>query len=271
MYSLSCSPSAIFDTPHIFCTFLRQCAWRTRPRRRQPELTFRGPAPVIFSRAFRTDNGSVNELGECALRFTRVSSYGAPRSSSSTSFRPPLLGHMAGTRYVTYLSSSLRSANAKVTGLRSRYVSVRTLATANASPFAALDTFADRHIGPDAHETAYMLKRLGYDSMDAFVAASVPAHIRIPEDAITNTTIPSLSESELTQRAKALGRDNKIFKSYIGMGYHNSVVPPVILRNVSLGTLARFVMESNREIDFGKSCVVYPLYPLPTRDCSRFV
>ena len=192
-------------------------------------------------------------------------------SSSSTSFRPPLLGLMAGSRYVAYLSSSLRSANAKVTGLRSRYVSVRTLATANASPFAALDTFADRHIGPDTHETAYMLKRLGYDSMDAFIAASVPAHIRIPEDAITNTTIPSLSESELTQRAKALGRDNKIFKSYIGMGYHNSVVPPVILRNVSLGILARFVTESDRDIGLGKSCMVYPLYPLPTRDCSRFV
>lgn len=171
---------------------------------------------------------------------------------------------MAGIRYVTYLSSSLRSANTKATGLRSRYVSARTLATANASPFAALDTFADRHIGPDAHETAYMLKKLGYDSMEAFVAASVPAHIRIPEDDITNTTIPSLSESELMQRAKALGRDNKIFKSYIGMGYHNAVVPPVILRNVSLGILARFITESDGEIDHGKSRMVYPLYPLST-------
>lgn len=149
-------------------------------------------------------------------------------------FRPPLPRHMAGIRYVSQLSSSLRSATAKATGLRSRYVLARTLATANASPFAALDTFTDRHVGPDAAETAYMLKQLGYDSMDAFIAATVPAHIRIPEDGITNATIPSLSESELTRRAKALGRDNKIFKSYIGMGYHNNVVPPVILRNVSL-------------------------------------
>ena len=80
-----------------------------------------------------------------------------------------------------------------------------------------------------------MLKQLGYDSMDAFIAATVPAHIRIPQDNVTNDTIPSLSESELIQRAKALGRENKLFKSYIGMGYHNSVVPPVILRNVSSG------------------------------------
>jgi len=148
-------------------------------------------------------------------------------------FRPPLSRHMAGIRYVSQLSSSLRPATTKATGLRSRYVLARTLATANASPFAALDTFTDRHVGPDATETAYMLKQLGYDSMDAFIAATVPAHIRIPEDGITNATIPSLSESELTRRAKALGRDNKIFKSYIGMGYHNNVVPPVILRNVS--------------------------------------
>ena len=140
---------------------------------------------------------------------------------------------MAGIRYVSCLSSSLRPATAKATGLRSRYVLARTLATANAPPFAALDTFADRHIGPDANETAYMLKQLGYNSMDAFITATVPAHIRVSEDDITDATIPSLSESELIQRAKALGRDNKMFKSYIGMGYHNNVVPPVILRNVS--------------------------------------
>ena len=178
---------------------------------------------------------------------------------------------MAVARYVSHLSSSLRPATAKATGLRSCYVLARTLATANASPFSALDTFSDRHIGPDARETAYMLKQLGYDSMDEFIAATVPAHIRVSEDHITNATIPSLSESELVQRAKALGRDNKTFKSYIGMGYHNSVVPPVILRNVGLCVLADFFAETDEEIGYGKSCVVYPLYPLSTRDCSRFV
>ena len=178
---------------------------------------------------------------------------------------------MAGIRYVSCLSSSLRPAAVKATGLRSRYVLARTLATANALPFAALDTFADRHIGPDASETAYMLKQLGYDSIDAFIAATVPAHIRVPEYDITNDTIPSLSESELLQRAKALGRDNKMFKSYIGMGYHNNVVPPVILRNVSLAFLVGHFAETDREIGHGKSSVVYPLYPLSTGDCSRSV
>ena len=186
-------------------------------------------------------------------------------------FRPPLSRRMAGVRYVSQLSSSLRPATAKATGLRSRYILARTLTTAKASPFAALDTFTDRHVGPDASETAYMLKQLGYDSMDAFITATVPAHIRIPEDGITNATIPSLSESELTRRAKALGRDNKMFKSYIGMGYHNNVMPPVILRNVSLNVFFGWnaVREPDGVIDLRKSRMVYPLYPLSAGDSSR--
>ena len=160
---------------------------------------------------------------------------------------------MAGTCYVSYLSSSLRSATTKAAGLRSRYVLARTLATANVSPFAALDTFTDRHIGPDANETVYMLKQLGYDSMDAFIAATVPAHIRVPEDVITNASIPSLSELELIQRAKALGRENKMFKNYIGMGYHSSVVPHVILRNVSSGVSGRPLHENLTRDRFWKA------------------
>ncbi|KAI0361421.1 glycine dehydrogenase [Trametes cingulata] len=110
----------------------------------------------------------------------------------------------------------------------------RGLATAKApsSLFASLDTFSDRHIGPDDNEVAHMLAKLGYDSMDAFVADTVPEKIRVSSASVSNESIPALSESELFQRAKELGRANKPFKSFIGMGYHNAVVPPVILRNV---------------------------------------
>ncbi|KAI0778368.1 glycine dehydrogenase [Trametes elegans] len=112
--------------------------------------------------------------------------------------------------------------------------SVRGLATAKtpSSLFASLDTFADRHIGPDDNEVAHMLKKLGYDSMDAFVADTVPEKIRVSSSAVSNESIPALSESELFLRAKELGKANKPFKSFIGMGYHNAVVPPVVLRNV---------------------------------------
>jgi glycine dehydrogenase len=112
----------------------------------------------------------------------------------------------------------------------------RGLATAKppTSLFSALDTFSDRHIGPDNAEAAYMLSKLGYSSMEAFVDDAVPPKIRIPADAISDKAIGALSEAELLSRAKRLGAENKPFKSYIGMGYHNAVVPPVILRNVSL-------------------------------------
>ena len=77
-----------------------------------------------------------------------------------------------------------------------------------------------------------MLSKLGYDSMDAFIADTVPEKIRTSATAVSDESIPALSESELFRRAKELGKANKAFKSYIGMGYHNAVVPPVILRNV---------------------------------------
>ncbi|KAJ7597518.1 glycine cleavage system P-protein-domain-containing protein [Mycena floridula] len=100
------------------------------------------------------------------------------------------------------------------------------------STFAPLDTFSERHIGPDDHETSSMLAKLGHQSMDAFISETVPHRIRVAASSVDNNSIPALSESELHTRAKNLGALNKSFKSYIGMGYHSAVVPPVILRNV---------------------------------------
>ncbi|KAF8807832.1 glycine dehydrogenase [Phlegmacium glaucopus] len=100
------------------------------------------------------------------------------------------------------------------------------------SLFAPLDTFPERHIGPDDAEASMMLSRLGYDSMHAFIADTVPPKIRVSTTLIDNTSIPSFSESQLHDRAKQLAGENKPFKSYIGMGYHCAVVPSVILRNV---------------------------------------
>jgi glycine dehydrogenase len=100
------------------------------------------------------------------------------------------------------------------------------------SLLSPLDTFSERHIGPDDHETSSMLAKLGYASMDAFIENTVPPGIRVSPESIDNISIPVLSESQLHARAQALGGQNKRFKSYIGMGYHSAVVPPVILRNV---------------------------------------
>ena len=76
-----------------------------------------------------------------------------------------------------------------------------------------------------------MLKYLGYESMDAFVSETVPEDIRIKE--LTDGDVKPFSELELLRRAERLAEQNRAMKSYIGMGYHNSIVPPVIQRNVS--------------------------------------
>jgi len=155
----------------------------------------------------------------------------------------------APLRHVAQATRSLRTASllrASLVGLSQQVIprpglcwastpSFRHLSTVAdyASPvFAPLDTFADRHIGPDAGEAAKMLHKLGYESMDAFVEATVPKHIRIAATTVSEESIPALTESELLARARQVASANQVFRSYIGMGYHNAVVPPVILRNV---------------------------------------
>lgn len=131
---------------------------------------------------------------------------------------------MVVLRYLGRLASSLRSQVSHTRGLASLKPAP--------SLFAPLDTFPERHIGPDDEEASKMLSQLGYDSMLAFVADTVPPKIRVSTTLIDNISIPSLSESQLHDRARKLADENKTFKSYIGMGYHCAVVPSVILRNV---------------------------------------
>ena len=91
------------------------------------------------------------------------------------------------------------------------------------------DLFQERHIGPSAEEQAAMLGTLGYDSLDEFIDAVVPADIRlrgalrIPE---------SITEQEALEQLRLLAAQNQVFRSYLGMGYHDCFTPTVILRNV---------------------------------------
>lgn len=109
-----------------------------------------------------------------------------------------------------------------------------SLAKRSYNAFRSLDTFPNRHIGPSNDESTKMLTSLGYSSMDDFIKDTVPPSIRLTANPLDNHSIPSLSESELYRRAKQVASANKVMRSYIGMGYHNAVVPPVILRNVRL-------------------------------------
>jgi glycine dehydrogenase len=91
------------------------------------------------------------------------------------------------------------------------------------------DRFANRHIGPDAGESRAMLEALGFGALEDFIAAVVPAGIR-QERALA---LPAaLSETEALARLRAIAGRNQVHRSFIGMGYHDCIVPPVIQRNL---------------------------------------
>ena len=102
--------------------------------------------------------------------------------------------------------------------------SVKTL-----SQLANHTDFISRHIGPDAAQTAAMLTELGVSSIEELIAQTVPASIRLQTPLATGA---ATSEVDALAYLKAAASKNKMFKSYIGMGYHPTHTPNVILRNV---------------------------------------
>jgi glycine dehydrogenase len=98
-----------------------------------------------------------------------------------------------------------------------------------ASPLAATDTFARRHIGPSDADVAAMLQTLGLGSLEALVGETVPASIR----RLGPLDLPAArGEREALVDLRALAAKNEVFRSFLGMGYHGCVTPGVILRNV---------------------------------------
>jgi glycine dehydrogenase len=91
------------------------------------------------------------------------------------------------------------------------------------------DRFVDRHIGPDAHEEAEMLRVLGAPSLDALIAETIPADIRF---AGALDLPPPVGEAEVLAELRALAARNQVWKSFIGMGYADCFTPPVIQRNI---------------------------------------
>jgi glycine dehydrogenase len=89
--------------------------------------------------------------------------------------------------------------------------------------------FASRHIGPSPSEVEAMLTTLGVPSLDALIGQTVPASIRHPK-ALEHG--PVMSEVEVLAHMRELAAKNQIFTSFIGMGYHGTHLPGVILRNI---------------------------------------
>ncbi|GAB2896201.1 aminomethyl-transferring glycine dehydrogenase [Streptomyces mayteni] len=104
--------------------------------------------------------------------------------------------------------------------------------TVSRTPLTELERgtpFAARHIGPDAAAQAKMLAQVGYGSLDELTAAAVPEAIRSAEA----LRLPdAASEAEVLAELRALAGRNQVAHSMIGLGYHGTFTPPVILRNV---------------------------------------
>ncbi|HET9986046.1 MAG TPA: aminomethyl-transferring glycine dehydrogenase [Longimicrobiales bacterium] len=91
------------------------------------------------------------------------------------------------------------------------------------------DRFVRRHLGPSEAEIGRMLDFLGYGSLDELIGAAIPETIRLrralelPAAATEHEALAELSE---------IARQNRVFRSFLGMGYHDTITPPVVLRNV---------------------------------------
>jgi glycine dehydrogenase len=91
------------------------------------------------------------------------------------------------------------------------------------------DSFALRHLGPRDHDLPKMLETIGVESLDQLINETIPADIRLKKPLELEHI---MTEYEFANHIRSLGRTNKVYKSYIGLGYHPTVVPAAIQRNI---------------------------------------
>jgi glycine dehydrogenase len=92
-----------------------------------------------------------------------------------------------------------------------------------------MGAFSKRHIGPNEAEKKAMLAKIGVSSVSELIDKTIPAHIRLGRELNIDA---ALTEQEYLNHITELGNKNKVFKSFIGLGYNETIVPSVILRNV---------------------------------------
>lgn len=91
------------------------------------------------------------------------------------------------------------------------------------------DKFENRHIGSSESEISRMIKICGVESLDQLIDQTIPEQIRLKNSLNLS---PPVSEHTFIEELKKIASKNKIYKSYIGMGYHPTILPPVIQRNI---------------------------------------
>ena len=91
------------------------------------------------------------------------------------------------------------------------------------------ENFSERHVGPNSSELKKILSTIGVKSIDYLLSDTIPDSIRINK----KLNLPdSITELEFLKEIKSLSYKNKKFKTYIGLGYHDTFTPSVIQRNI---------------------------------------
>ena len=93
----------------------------------------------------------------------------------------------------------------------------------------AKEQFLGRHVGPRPEDVEEMLKVIGVKSVDELIEQTVPASIRLQE--LLDLPAP-LTEDEFLARIRAVAAKNKLYRSFIGQGYYDTISPAVIIRNI---------------------------------------
>ena len=135
------------------------------------------------------------------------------------------------------------------------------------------DLLASRHIGIDEQDTAVMLRKIGVSSLDELIDKTIPANIRLKQP--LNLPKP-MTEYEFAQHMAELASKNKMYSTYIGMGWYNTITPAVIQRNVfenpvwytSYTPYQTEVSQGRLEALMNFQTVVSDLTAMPLANCS---
>jgi glycine dehydrogenase len=117
--------------------------------------------------------------------------------------------------------------------------------------------FEFRHIGPNKNEQAIMLSKIGAASLDALIDETIPAAIRLKKPL---NLPPAQNEYEYLTQLKKSAQKNKVYKSYLGLGYNNCIVPPPIQRNIlkiRVGILLTHLIKLRLHREDWKPCSIF--------------
>lgn len=134
-------------------------------------------------------------------------------------------------------------------------------------------TFANRHIGIGEEELPLMLKKIGVSSLDELIEKTIPANILLKEPLKLGA---AMTEREFAEHIGELAAQNKLYKTYIGCGWYDTVTPAVVQRNVfenpvwytSYTPYQAEISQGRLEALLNFQTVISDLTALPLANCS---